>query len=101
MIKRLFGYIIAAAIVAVLVYTVLGRNGYTSFRPHAGNSENVVENSGGNTGPQQIEVPVQTEENAPATGETAGPLTQDSLHSPEKPTADSLLSGEVGPESAN
>ena len=49
MIKRLFGYIVAAAVVAVLVYTVLGRNGYTSFRPHAGNSENVVENSGGKT----------------------------------------------------
>ena len=36
MIKRLIGYILAAAIVAVLVYTILGREGYTSLWPHAG-----------------------------------------------------------------
>lgn len=101
MIKRLIGYILAAAIVAVLVYTILGREGYTSLWPHAGNSESTAENHSVNPVSRQIEVPVQAEERTPAEETTPASPSRDSLKSPDKPAADTPPSDEVDPTAGN
>lgn len=95
MIKQLIGYILAAAIVALLVYTILGRNEYSSLWPRTDNSESAMENRNSHTDSSQVESSVQPEEDTPA-GKTTSEV-QDSLKTPDSSAPDTLLSEGISP----